>query len=165
MVKNILSQLKDKIKYLKPNELVTVKRAIDFAGLAHDGQKRLSGDPYFRHPLEVASAVADLKLDADAITAAVLHDTVEDTGIHINEIKKKFIEKCGFKNCVIKRDAISKETEINYIISSPTPDEQNIFRIDYHIVWFEDEESVKVKTEYLKEQGIGSVSYWASGYF
>ncbi|HLB32142.1 MAG TPA: RelA/SpoT family protein [Patescibacteria group bacterium] len=90
MVKNILSQLKDKIKYLKPNELVTVKRAIDFAGLAHDGQKRLSGDPYFRHPLEVASAVADLKLDADAITAAVLHDTVEDTGIHINEIKKKF---------------------------------------------------------------------------
>jgi len=85
--------------------------------------------------------------------------------LSLNEIKKKFIMKCEFKNCIIKRDKISQETEINYIISSSTPDELNIYRIDYHIVWFEDEESVKVKTEYLKEQGIGSVSYWASGYF
>lgn len=85
--------------------------------------------------------------------------------LSLNEIEKKFIEKCEFKNCVIKRDNISKETEINYVVSSTTPDEENIYRIDYHIVWFEDEESVKIKTEYLQEQGIANISYWAQGYF
>ena len=85
--------------------------------------------------------------------------------LSLNEINKKFIDKCEFKNCVVKRDALSKETEINYIISSPTPDEQEIYRIDYHIVWFEDEESVKIKSDFLKEQGIESISYWAHGYF
>ena len=85
--------------------------------------------------------------------------------LSLNEIKKKFIEKCEFKNCVIKRDSLSKESEINYIISSPTPDEQLIYRIDYHIVWFENEESVKIKTDYLREQGISNVAYWALGYF
>ncbi|OGK24305.1 hypothetical protein A2954_04795 [Candidatus Roizmanbacteria bacterium RIFCSPLOWO2_01_FULL_37_12] len=82
-----------------------------------------------------------------------------------NEIKKKFLDKCEFKNCVVKRDEISMETEVNYLISSNTPDEQQIYRIDYHIVWFEDEESVKIKTDYLREQGISSISYWAFGYF
>ena len=85
--------------------------------------------------------------------------------LSLNEMNKKFIEKCEFKNCVIKRDNISKETEINYIISSPTPDEQDIYRIDYHIVWFEDEESVKTKTVYLRDQEISNISYWAYGYF
>ena len=85
--------------------------------------------------------------------------------LSLNEINNKFINKCEFKNCVVKRDTISKETEINYVISSPTPDEQNIYRIDFHIVWFENEESVKIKTEYLKEQGIGNISFWAYGYF
>ncbi|MBI4226036.1 hypothetical protein HY612_02885, partial [Candidatus Roizmanbacteria bacterium] len=83
----------------------------------------------------------------------------------LNQIREKFLQKCEFKNCVIKRDKYSHETEINYIISSPTPDEQLIYRIDYHIVWFEDEESVKSKTEYLTEKGISSISYWAHGYF
>lgn len=85
--------------------------------------------------------------------------------LSLNEINKKFIDRCEYKNCVVKRDALSKETEINYIISSPTPDEQEIYRIDYHIVWFEDEESVKFKSDYLREQGIKSISYWAYGYF
>jgi len=85
--------------------------------------------------------------------------------LSLSEINNKFIAKCEFKNCVIKRDTVSKETEINYITSSPTPDEENIYRIDYHIVWFEDEESVEIKTEYLKERGIGNISFWAFGYF
>lgn len=85
--------------------------------------------------------------------------------LSLNEIKKKFLEKCEFENCVNKRDLLSKESEVNYIISAPAPDEQQIYRIDYHIVWFEDEESVKVKTDYLREQGIGNISYWAYGYF
>ena len=65
----------------------------------------------------------------------------------------------------IKRDDISKETEIDYTVSATIPDEQGIYRIDYHVIWFEDEESAKIKTEYLQKQGIGSIGYWAWGYF
>jgi spore germination protein YaaH len=72
---------------------------------------------------------------------------------------------CRLENCLIKRDELSKETEINYTSSSKTPDEQGIYRIDYHIVWFEDEESVAIKTDYLQTQGISRVGYWAYGYF
>ena len=85
--------------------------------------------------------------------------------LSFKEIKSKFLDKCEFKDCVSKRDKISQESEVNYVISAPVPDEQNIYRIDYHIVWFEDEESIKVKTSFLQEQGISSVSYWAYGYF
>src|SRR3989344_4993164 len=70
--------------------------------------------------------------------------------------------KCYWQDCVIKRDLISKETEINYVVSAEKPDDQDIYRIDYHIVWFEDEESVKIKTDYLREQGISNISYWAN---
>lgn len=83
----------------------------------------------------------------------------------LGEIKKKYLNKCDRKDCLIKRDETSQETEINYTVSSDKPDDQGIYRIDYHIIWFEDEESVKVKKEYLQKQGIGSVSYWAWGYF
>jgi spore germination protein YaaH len=62
----------------------------------------------------------------------------------LKEIKKEFAgfipgieEACRLENGLIKRDEISKETEINYTSSSETPDEQGIYRIDYHIVWFE----------------------------
>ena len=72
---------------------------------------------------------------------------------------------CLFDNCLIKRDDLSKEIEINYVVSSKQADEQGIYRLDYHIVWFEDEESVKIKTNFLKEKGIGSIAYWAWGYF
>ncbi len=101
--------------------------------------------------------------------------------LSLNEIKKKFIgvttfkpiaskvvepnSSCSRENCVVRRDSLSKESEINYIISADQPDEQGIYRIDYHIVWFEDEESVKIKSSYLQENGIKSVAYWAYGYF
>ncbi len=92
----------------------------------------------------------------------------------LKQIKEKFYLKsdriqdgigCQMENCLIKRDEASKETEIDYVISSKTPDEEGIYRLDYHIVWFEDEESVRIKTEFLREKGIGSVAYWAAGYF
>ncbi len=80
----------------------------------------------------------------------------------LNEIKKKFLKKCEWKDCIIKKDDVSRETEIDYINSTIVNDFANM---EYHIVWFEDEESVKVKVQYLKEKGIGSVAYWAYGYF
>lgn len=73
--------------------------------------------------------------------------------------------KCSIDNCLIEKDEVSSETEINYTVSSNIPDEQGVYRIDYHIIWFEDEESAAVKSQYLKENGIGSIGYWAWGYF
>lgn len=83
----------------------------------------------------------------------------------LNEIRKEFLGQCQWQNCIVKRDNISGETEVDYTDSLNKPDDQGVYRIDYHIVWFEDEQSVKVKFQYLKEKGIGSVAYWANGYF
>jgi len=77
-------------KYLAERELHQLERAIDLASQAHRGQKRLSGKLYVTHPLAVASRLADLKLDAATIIAAVLHDTLEDTGTSEREIKRNF---------------------------------------------------------------------------
>lgn len=86
--------------------------------------------------------------------------------LSLSEIKKKFFNDsesgCSWENCVISRDSVSKETEINYVNSQVV---DNYGYIDYHIVWYEDEESVKLKQEYLLEKGIDSIGYWAYGYF
>ena len=56
-----------------------VRRAYERALAAHAGQRRLSGEEYVNHPMEVAAILADLELDAETLAAALLHDTVEDT--------------------------------------------------------------------------------------
>ena len=56
-----------------------INRAYVFSMKAHGSQVRASGDPYFSHPIEVAGILTDLKLDAQTIATAILHDTIEDT--------------------------------------------------------------------------------------
>ncbi len=67
-----------------------VRKAYERAALAHRGQHRLSGEDYVNHPLEVAAILADLELDAATIAAALLHDTVEDTNLTADEVKREF---------------------------------------------------------------------------
>ncbi|NMD08936.1 MAG: bifunctional (p)ppGpp synthetase/guanosine-3',5'-bis(diphosphate) 3'-pyrophosphohydrolase, partial [Phyllobacteriaceae bacterium] len=67
-----------------------LNRAYVYAMKAHGNQKRESGEAYFNHPLEVAAILADMKLDDATIVAALLHDTVEDTGATTEEISEKF---------------------------------------------------------------------------
>ncbi|TMC39922.1 MAG: bifunctional (p)ppGpp synthetase/guanosine-3',5'-bis(diphosphate) 3'-pyrophosphohydrolase [Chloroflexi bacterium] len=67
-----------------------VRKAYERAALAHRGQHRLSGEDYVNHPLEVAAILADLELDAATIAAALLHDTVEDTNLTAEEVKREF---------------------------------------------------------------------------
>lgn len=67
-----------------------LNRAYVYAMKAHGAQKRASGDPYFTHPLEVAAILTDLRLDDATIVAAILHDTVEDTGSTLEEISSLF---------------------------------------------------------------------------
>jgi len=72
----------------KEEELIT--KAYNFAEKAHEGQKRLSGDPYFIHPLETAKNLAKLGMDSQSIAAGLLHDVLEDTKITEEEVKKEF---------------------------------------------------------------------------
>ncbi len=73
-----------------PADLQLIKAAEIFSERAHLGQKRKSGEPYFIHPLAVAQAVADWGLDAETIAAALLHDTVEDTEVTLEQVEAKF---------------------------------------------------------------------------
>lgn len=67
-----------------------IQSAYDFAQHGHAGQLRESGDPYIVHPLQVAKTLIKLGLDAETVTASLLHDLVEDTKCSLNDIKKKF---------------------------------------------------------------------------
>lgn len=82
--------------------------------------------------------------------------------LSLNDIKKKFLGKCTWQDCTVTRDDISKETEVDYVTSEMR---DNFAYLYYHIVWFEDEVSAQVKTQYLLENGVGNVAYWAWGYF
>ncbi len=72
------------------NEICDIRKAYNIANEAHEGQKRLSGEPYIMHPLSVALILASLGMDEASIVAAILHDTVEDTSLTHEEVEKEF---------------------------------------------------------------------------
>ncbi len=67
-----------------------LQRGYDLAEQRHRGQLRKSGDPYITHPLAVATILAELGMDTTTLVAALLHDTVEDTGLSLDEIRDQF---------------------------------------------------------------------------
>lgn len=77
------------------------------------------------------------------------------TAMTLVQIKNEYVANCEKLNCVFRRDPKAAENEINFVDSDA----------QYHIIWYEDEESVEKKKEYLKLQGISSFGYWAYGYF
>ncbi|MBO5859257.1 MAG: bifunctional (p)ppGpp synthetase/guanosine-3',5'-bis(diphosphate) 3'-pyrophosphohydrolase [Clostridia bacterium] len=79
-------------KSYSEEELANVKKACDLASNAHEGQKRLSGEPYIMHPLNVAIILSKLGMDDASVIAAILHDTVEDTKMTYNDVKSAFGE-------------------------------------------------------------------------
>lgn len=82
--------LTSKLSYLSKADLKQVREAYKFADEAHLGQFRASGLPYITHPVAVAGLCADWKLDATAIMAALMHDTIEDQGVTKTELIEKF---------------------------------------------------------------------------
>src|SRR5205085_7657648 len=75
----------------RPNDdLQLIQKAYDYSQRLHAGQLRASGDPYLVHPLEVALVLAEMKMDTTSVAAGLLHDSVEDTTITIEEIKREF---------------------------------------------------------------------------
>jgi len=84
-------ELMDKVRRNRPgDDLELLRRAYDFAAEQHKTQTRLSGEPFLSHPVEVAHLLADMRLDATSLCAALLHDVVEDTKIPLEQISDHF---------------------------------------------------------------------------
>ena len=82
--------LTEKLSYLNPEGLEMVRRAYRYSDEAHLGQLRNSGEPYITHPIAVAAQCAEWKLDAQALSAALLHDAMEDCGISKTDLIEHF---------------------------------------------------------------------------
>ncbi|MEZ4551655.1 MAG: HD domain-containing protein [Desulfobacterales bacterium] len=86
-----ITDIIDKIyDYYPEADVDIVDRAYIYSAKVHDGQLRLSGEPYLSHPLEVASILADMRMDTTSIACGLLHDVVEDTHATIENIEKLF---------------------------------------------------------------------------
>ncbi|MGD9008849.1 MAG: bifunctional (p)ppGpp synthetase/guanosine-3',5'-bis(diphosphate) 3'-pyrophosphohydrolase [Desulfobacteraceae bacterium] len=86
-----ISDILDKMTQYNPEaDLDLVDRAYIYSAKVHDGQMRLSGEPYLSHPLEVAGILADMKLDVVSVAAGLLHDVIEDTHAEAEEIGSIF---------------------------------------------------------------------------
>ena len=86
-IRNLIDKTQE---YLPSRTLALIEEAYEFAFEAHKGQVRMSGEPYLEHPLSTAIILADLRLDASSIAAALLHDVPEDCGVPISEIEARF---------------------------------------------------------------------------
>jgi len=86
-ITDILDKITD---YYPEADVDIVERAYIFSAKVHDGQLRLSGEPYLSHPLEVASLLADMHLDTTSIACGLLHDVVEDTHATLEDIEDMF---------------------------------------------------------------------------
>jgi GTP diphosphokinase / guanosine-3',5'-bis(diphosphate) 3'-diphosphatase len=80
-------------RYLPAEQVAQVLNAYEFAAKAHEGQQRYSGEPYISHPVAVAAILAEQKLDAQTLMAALLHDVIEDTGVPKSHIAAQFGEE------------------------------------------------------------------------
>ncbi len=86
-----INDIIDKVtEYYPDADLDIIDRAYIFSAKVHDGQVRLSGEPYLYHPLEVAGILADMKLDVVSVAAGLLHDVIEDTHATLEEINEMF---------------------------------------------------------------------------
>ena len=93
--------------YLPEEQIETIMRAYEFGAAAHEGQTRKSGEPYISHPVAVAQELANMRMDAQAICAAILHDVVEDTEASLGDIEQQFgVEVALLVDGVSKLDQI-----------------------------------------------------------
>lgn len=83
-------------EYMNETKVAFIKKALEFATQAHEGQLRLSGEPYIIHSIQVAGILAELHMDPDTIATGFLHDVVEDTEIELDEIAERFSETVAF---------------------------------------------------------------------
>lgn len=102
--KDLINEIKE---YNPKADFEKIKKAWEFAKVAHVGQKRLSGEDFVMHPLRVAAILASWKLDSTSIIAAFLHDTIEDTEVTKENIIKEFGEEIA-----LLVEGVTKVTEL-----------------------------------------------------
>ena len=95
--------------YLEPDQVKEVYRAYLFGANAHEGQQRLTGEPYIYHPLAVARILAEMRMDFNSIIAALLHDVIEDTPTAKDQLAKEFGQEVA--ELV---DGVSKLTQVKF---------------------------------------------------
>ncbi len=95
--------------YLPAGQVPAIVGAYEFGAAAHEGQTRKSGEPYISHPIAVAQYLAEMHLDAEAITAAILHDVVEDTEASLGDIRERFGDEVA-----LLVDGVSKLDQIQF---------------------------------------------------
>lgn len=95
--------------YLPQADCEDVTKAYHTAEEAHKEQHRVSGEPYILHPLAVAQILADMKIDTTTITAALLHDVVEDTACTLEDLRNEFGREVAFLV-----DGVTKLSRLNY---------------------------------------------------
>ena len=92
-----INDILDKVQsYLSPSEIGMIEKAYIFSASVHQGQIRLSGEPYLTHPMEVCGILADMKLDEATLVTGLLHDTVEDTLTTLEQIEEAFGKEVAF---------------------------------------------------------------------
>ncbi len=116
-----IQPLLERAQYLPEEKLRLVQEAFAFAARAHEGQRRLTGDPYIVHPLDAAMTVASLHMDAPVIAAALLHDVQEDCGVPNDEIARRF-------GADVARmvDGATKLDKIPWLAPDERPGEQSV---------------------------------------
>lgn len=105
----LFKKLRRKLSYLSEKQIEEIYHAYLTAAMAHEGQKRFTGDPYITHPVSVACILADIRMDKQSIMAALLHDVIEDTEIEKQTLREEFGEQVA--ELV---DGVSKLTQIEF---------------------------------------------------
>lgn len=95
--------------YLEPDQVKEIYRAYLFGAEAHEGQHRLTGEPYIYHPLAVARILAEMRMDYNTIIAAILHDVIEDTTTVREQVASEFSEEVA-----TLVDGVTKLTQVKF---------------------------------------------------
>ncbi|MGB5702785.1 MAG: bifunctional (p)ppGpp synthetase/guanosine-3',5'-bis(diphosphate) 3'-pyrophosphohydrolase, partial [Polyangiales bacterium] len=105
-----LTNILEKVKGYHPRaDTDLINKAYVYASRAHQGQMRKSGDAYFVHPVSVADIIADMRLDASSVCAALLHDVVEDCEASVSDIETVFGDEVAFLV-----DGVTKLGKVNF---------------------------------------------------
>ncbi len=97
-------------KYHPSDDMGVIKKAYDFAQKAHEGQTRMSGEPYFTHPCEVAMILAGIMMDPDTIAAGLLHDVIED----VENVSRDTIEAEFGPDIAMMVDGVTKLNHVDF---------------------------------------------------
>ena len=106
LIGELCTELED---YLEPQQVEEVYRAYLLGARAHEGQSRVSGEPYISHPVAVARILSEMRMDAKCIIAAILHDVIEDTPT----LKENLVDEFGDEVAELV-DGVSKLTQIDF---------------------------------------------------